>query len=142
MDIKKTIENDRLKIVFPSDIYIIDKVVVEAVDFIKLKNINIDLFAFRLALYEGLTNAVKHGNKLNIKRTVELVIEFKDKNLSIFVKDQGKGFDWHKAMADEEPPVAAPVEQEGGRGLYILKFYGYDPEYNEKGNLLKLKIKI
>lgn len=140
MDIKKTIENNTLKVVFPSDIYIIDKVVVEAVDFIKLKNISIDLFAFRLALYEGLTNAVKHGNKLNVNQNVELIIELRDKNISIFVKDQGEGFDWHKALADE-PPVA-PVEQECGRGLYILKFYGYDPEYNEKGNILKLKIKL
>jgi serine/threonine-protein kinase RsbW len=140
MDIEKTIKNGALKIVFPSDIYILDKIVVEAVDFIKQKNINIDLFAFRLALYEGLTNAVKHGNKLDIKRTVELGIEFNDNMLSISVKDQGEGFDWHKMLAEE--PQVAPIEQENGRGLYILKFYGYDPEYNEKGNLLKLKIKI
>lgn len=140
MEIMKTVENGMLRIIFPSDIYLLEKIVGESVDFIKQENITLDLFAFRLALYEGLTNAVKHGNKLDINRVVELIIELKGGQLSISVKDQGEGFDWQKIL-DEEPELA-PLEQDNGRGLYILKFYGYDPEYNQKGNQLKLKIKV
>src|SRR2546429_7410589 len=47
-------------------------------------------FAIRLALEEGLMNAVKHGNKSDSKKTVHVEAKVNPKAAEIIIEDQGK----------------------------------------------------
>ena len=49
-------------------------------------------FAIRLALEEGLINAIKHGNKLDPKKTVHVEAKVTPKATEITIEDEGKGF--------------------------------------------------
>jgi len=125
----------KLKIVFPSDLLFLEEIVAESVDFLKTYNADVDMFSFKLALYEGFSNAVKHGNKndpsLNV--TFELVID--KEFLTIKIEDSGEGFDWSGIFENDRRDLYEP----GGRGILLLEAYGFNPRYNEKGNVLFMK---
>ena len=48
-------------------------------------------FAVRLSLEEGIVNAIKHGNKLDPKKTVRVEAKVTSKGTQITVEDQGQG---------------------------------------------------
>ena len=50
----------------------------------------------RLALEEALTNAVKHGNKLDPDKSVSIRVETFPESVQIEVEDEGAGFDHGK----------------------------------------------
>jgi serine/threonine-protein kinase RsbW len=121
---------------FPSTWENVERGVNEAVDFVKAAELNIDLFAFRLSLYESLSNAAKHGNKLDPSQNVIFNLEATPKRLRITIEDNGDGFDWRKALNNKN---IIDYETPSGRGIMLLKAYGYSPQYNEKGNALLIE---
>src|SRR5439155_10152631 len=50
-------------------------------------------FAIRLALEEGLMNAIRHGNKLDRQKSVHVEAKVTPRTTQITIEDQGKGFD-------------------------------------------------
>lgn len=132
-EFEKTSSGERMKIVFQSDLDMLEKVVSEAVSFIKSHNLQIDMFAFRLALHEGLSNAVKHGNKQIKELNITLDISVDSANLKIRIEDSGEGFNWKNI-----PESVHDFSQPNGRGIILLKAYGYMPEFNEKGNCITM----
>jgi len=132
-EIEKTHNGEGMKIVFPSDLDMLEKIVSEAVSFIKSHNLQIDMFAFRLALHEGLSNAVKHGNKQIKELKIKLEILLDTDFLKIRIEDSGEGFKWK-----DLPESVHDFSQPSGRGIILLKAYGYVPEFNEKGNCITL----
>ncbi|MEE4365164.1 MAG: ATP-binding protein [Desulfotignum sp.] len=92
------------------------------------------LFAVNLVMREGLTNAVRHGNKNDITKDVRLTLKIVDGvSLCMEIEDQGNGFDWRKHKGSELPLAA-----DHGRGIPIMKTYFTRYAYNEKGNILFL----
>jgi serine/threonine-protein kinase RsbW len=94
-----------------------------------------DEFAVHLALEEGFLNAVKHGNKMDAKKTVTVECQIDDAKVDLRLTDQGEGFD----------PRAVPDPREGenlyrpeGRGLLLINSYMHLVEYNERGNGLHM----
>ncbi|OGV37257.1 MAG: hypothetical protein A2020_14435 [Lentisphaerae bacterium GWF2_45_14] len=132
-EIEKINNGERMQIVFPSDLNMLEKIVSEAVSFIKSHNLQIDIFAFRLALHEGLSNAVKHGNKLVKELKTKLAISLEGGVMKIRIEDSGDGFNW-KGLPESTGDFSRP----SGRGIHLLKAYGYVPDYNEKGNVVTL----
>lgn len=132
---RELVEENFLRIVFSSEIALVDKAVADAVAFIKAKNINVDSFSLKLAFYESFTNAVRHGNLSDPQKNVTGEIRTDDKFIYIRVEDEGNGFDWKKAIAKK----TISFNDTSGRGLILLRSYDYNPEYNEKGNVLSLK---
>lgn len=129
----------KLKIVFPSDIELLEDIVDNAALFISEQNLNIDLFAFRLALFEGFSNAIRHGNKSDADLQVEAEIELRGtQEVRIKIKDQGGGFDWRQELCREPRDFTSP----GGRGFMLMKAYGYNPVFNKKGNILTMRKEI
>ncbi len=73
-----------------------------------------------LALREGVANAMKHGNRWESERLVEVRFERAGDCLRVEVEDQGKGFDPEKV-----PDPLAPENRmrTSGRGiLYVRTF--------------------
>lgn len=93
------------------------------------------LFAIRLALEEGLMNAVKHGNKLDPKKTVHIEAKVTGKKAEIVIEDQGKGFNRNG--------VPNPCEDENllkcsGRGILLMEAYMDKVEYTRGGRRVKM----
>lgn len=134
MSIKKNITPHSLEIVFESDLAHLESIVNDTVEFITDHCDIEDLFALKLILFEGLTNAVKHGNKFDVEKEVTHSVVFKDELLDITITDQGDGFDWSAVVEKEEQDVTIP----SGRGLILFKEYGFNPTYSNGGRTLNL----
>src|SRR5260370_14288792 len=72
-----------------------------------------------IALREALTNAVLHGNHQDAEKKIQIScrIQFGGE-VSIIVKDEGKGFDPSKVP---DPTVIPNLESEHGRGIYLMR---------------------
>ncbi len=94
-----------------------------------------DQFAIRLGLEEALSNAYKHGNKCDPKKTISVkwLID-KDKTI-IWVKDCGNGFD---PQAVPDPRENGNIEKPSGRGLLLIRAYMSEVSFNEQGNEVKM----
>ncbi|MDD9303564.1 MAG: ATP-binding protein [Desulfobacter sp.] len=96
------------------------------------------LFAVNLVMREGLTNAVRHGNKSDPHKRVAFILDIGRKDIiGLRIEDQGKGFNWQstkKALLDEKA--------DHGRGMPIMTTYFDRCEYNLQGNILYLEKKI
>ena len=131
---------DTLSISFPSELDLVPRAVNDALSFVLEKAAGIDQFSFKLALFESLTNAAKHGCHFNPELAIKLNIEIKKSSVDIVIADDGEGFDWRKQLKDSEEPQDAEIAS--GRGLFILKSYNFNPSYNDKGNVLSLRIEL
>jgi serine/threonine-protein kinase RsbW len=93
------------------------------------------LFAVHLVLREGLTNAVRHGNKNDPEKLVDFQLEIvPGKAILLKIEDQGEGFDWKKQQASRRINDA-----DHGRGIPIMESYFTRFSYNQKGNVLYLE---
>ena len=89
------------------------------------------IFAIRLALEESLNNAVKHGNRLDPSKTIEIDFQINARQTSITVKDQGNGF----APCDIPDPTADEnLEKPNGRGVMLMRAYMDEVSFNDRGN--------
>ncbi len=126
-------ENDKtLKYCFPSNLSVLNPIIDETILF--LGDLDLDLFGLKLILLEGLTNAIKHGNKLDENKSVSFEIYKNGKTLTLIISDEGEGFDWSELIKKEMQDIT----ETGGRGIILMKAYDYIPVYNEKGNILTL----
>ena len=135
-----TQNENSLTIIFSSDLDLVSRVVKDSVAFLLARTDGVAQFTIKLALYESLTNAVKHGCRADNKLKVKLCIALENSWANITIADEGAGFDWRRQMAYSENP--ADEECTSGRGIFLLKSYNCHPAYNEKGNVLSLKIEL
>ncbi len=143
-----------------------------ALDTVKTMGVEVNQQQLELALNEVLTNALIYGNlsipddlraskgddvfwemveqreqdeSLNSKE-IALRMECREDRLLLIVRDEGDGFDW-KGLMD-----AMDVAKDGmadhdklathGRGLFIVRNYVDDLQWNEQGNEVSFAIKF
>jgi len=90
-----------------------------------------------IALREALANAIIHGNHENPGKQVYVRCRCKPDEVSIAVKDEGRGFDLNK-IAD---PTTAP-DNTGtvhGRGIYLMKALMDDVRFEEGGVVVRMR---
>ena len=92
-------------------------------------------FAIRLALEEGLMNAVKHGNKSDSKKTVHVEAKVTSKAAEIIIEDQGKGF---RRSHVPDPCSAENIEKCSGRGILLMEAYMDKVEYSRGGRRVRM----
>jgi anti-sigma regulatory factor (Ser/Thr protein kinase) len=90
-----------------------------------------------LTVDELFLNAVIHGNKEDETKTISINAVLDAKKISITMADQGDGFDWKRVLARNTP---ADLENEGGRGIFLVKHYVDDIDYNHLGNTVRVVI--
>lgn len=94
-----------------------------------------DVFAIKLALEEGLVNAIKHGNRYDANKRVHVVSRI-DENEAVFViTDEGEGFCPDKVP---DPTADENLERPCGRGLMLIRAFMDEVEYNPIGNQVRL----
>ena len=73
-----------------------------------------------LAVREAVINAIKHGNGMDPRRTVEVEFERKGGTFRVRVRDQGAGFDWDQPI---DPRDADNIHRTSGRGIFFMKHF-------------------
>jgi serine/threonine-protein kinase RsbW len=71
-----------------------------------------------LAIQEGIANAMRHGNKLDKKKSVKVVFTPSNEQIEIRILDQGGGVDLD---AIPNPNLPENLLKPGGRGVYFMK---------------------
>lgn len=104
----------------PSQAAAISPFVEQLMQFIaKFRQVDGSEFDIELALHEALTNAVLHGNQEDPCKRVYVVCRCgADGEVSLTIRDQGKGFD-----RDAVPNPTAPENRLSthGRGIYLMQ---------------------
>ncbi len=83
-----------------------------------------------MSVRESVTNAIQHGNKLDLSKKVDISFEVKPDRLSICVRDQGNGF-----RVDEIPnPLDGDnLLKPSGRGIFYIRTFMDEVEFRPLG---------
>jgi serine/threonine-protein kinase RsbW len=94
-----------------------------------------DVFAFRIALDEAISNAIIHGNRRDPVREVTISYCVSATRVVATVQDEGQGFD----PANIPDPLAPEnLEQASGRGILLMRHYTSRLRFNQIGNCVTL----
>jgi serine/threonine-protein kinase RsbW len=95
-----------------------------------------DIFCIKLALEEALVNAIKHGNQLDLSKSVSITYQVQRLSFEIRITDQGPGFDPDDLP---DPTAIENLERPCGRGVMLMRHYMSDVEYYAPGNSLRMR---
>ena len=73
-----------------------------------------------MAVREAVANAIKHGNKLDIRKKVSAIFELRGSDLQIRISDEGAGFDPEKVS---DPLNPQNLMKTSGRGIFYMKTF-------------------
>jgi serine/threonine-protein kinase RsbW len=95
-----------------------------------------DLFGVHMALEESISNAIRHGNKMDPAKHVEVEYRLSPRRFWASVCDQGAGF-----RPRDVPDCCSPecLDLPGGRGLALINAYMTRVEYNDCGNCVVME---
>jgi serine/threonine-protein kinase RsbW len=93
-------------------------------------------FGVHMALEESISNAIRHGNKQDPAKQVEIECRFSGERFWARICDEGAGF-----RPCDVPDCCAPdrLEIPGGRGLALMNAYMTHVQYNDRGNCVTLE---
>lgn len=113
------VQEKQIKISIPSKIESIDEAVVKTVEFAKEAGFGDDaIFGIDMAVREAVANAVKHGNKLDESKSVDIDLKSSAENFQIDIRDYGEGF-----SVEEVPDPTNPENllKADGRGILFMQ---------------------
>src|ERR1700739_2417650 len=89
-----------------------------------------------MALREALANAVIHGNGDDSCKSVYVTCRcYMDGEISITVRDEGKGFD---SSMMKDPTSLENVLFTHGRGIYLMKTFMDEVSFEEDGSVVRM----
>ena len=93
-----------------------------------------------VAVRESVVNAIKHGNRLDETKRVELDFLLQNGSLEVQVRDQGRGFD---PNAVPSPIAEENILKPAGRGIFFMRSFMDDVSYSfpEKGGTVVRMVK-
>jgi len=92
-----------------------------------------------MALHEALANAVIHGNGENSCKRIYVECRcYMDGEVSIMVRDEGKGFD---SSAVRDPTLLENLLLTHGRGIYLIKMLMDEVYFEEGGAVVVMRKK-
>jgi serine/threonine-protein kinase RsbW len=84
-------------------------------------------YFIEMALREIVANAIQHGNKSDLNKTVQIRYRFDKESFHVQVDDQGQGFDY-----DHLPDPCNPENllKSSGRGIFLVRSFMDDFSLN------------
>jgi serine/threonine-protein kinase RsbW len=79
-----------------------------------------DIFSIRLAVEEALVNAMKHGNRMDRSKKVQISYRIHAELFEVVIADEGGGFDPSEVP---DPTAEENIERPCGRGLMLMRHY-------------------
>lgn len=95
------------------------------------------LFDLKVILNELILNAIKHGNKENETKFVNIRVHVtSDKKALIIVSDDGNGYDYRQVYDSSKNKDMCDITRvmETGRGIIIVKSLCDTVKFNKRGN--------
>lgn len=89
-----------------------------------------------VALREALANAIIHGNHEDPRKHVHITCRCEPGEVSIAVKDEGKGFDINNVPDPTAPERIGSVH---GRGIYLMKAVMDEVRFEEGGVVVHMR---
>ncbi len=114
----------------PSRIESVDEAAIKAEKFARMAGLGDDFVsAIDLAVRESVANAVKHGNKFDETKEVDVTLSSSDEGFGIIVRDYGSGF-----AIDEIPDPTNPENllKVSGRGILFMRSFMDEVEWFER----------
>lgn len=79
-----------------------------------------------MAVREAVANAIKHGNRLDVRKKVYAVFDLRGPMLAIRILDEGEGFDPSKVS---DPLNPQNIMKTSGRGIFYMKTFMDNIDY-------------
>lgn len=92
-----------------------------------------------VATMEATNNAIIHGNNSDPNKNVKIEIHILEKELSVHIEDQGKGFDYVNVP---DPTSPENLEKINGRGIFLMEHLSDEILYLEEGRIVELKFRL
>lgn len=123
----------------PSEIESVEKAAFAAEKFAREAGLDdAHLFAIDMAVRESVANAVKHGNKFDENKLVDVTFVNSDKGFEITVRDYGKGFEVEDVP---DPTNSENLLKANGRGILFMNNFmdeiGWE-NHSEGGMIVKM----
>ncbi len=119
-------ENQELKL--PSRLESVEEAAEAAEHFAKQNGFGEEArYAIDMAVRESVANAVKHGNKLDETKNVEITFENSERGFEITIRDFGAGF-----AVEEIPDPTNPENllKANGRGVLFMRSFMDEVEWS------------
>ncbi len=94
-----------------------------------------NVFAIKLALEEAMINAIKHGNKLDMKKQVHVDYLVRPDRVEVIIEDEGPGFD---RSAVPDPTLEENICKCSGRGILLMEAYMNTVEFSKGGRRIRM----
>ena len=109
------------ELTLPSRIESVDEAALSADEFAKFLGLGDDFIsAIDLAIRESVANAVKHGNKFDESKSVDVTLADDANGFEITVRDYGSGFDIDSIPDPTNPENLLKVS---GRGILFMRSF-------------------
>jgi serine/threonine-protein kinase RsbW len=80
-----------------------------------------------MAVREAVANAIKHGNKLDVRKKVHAQFDLRGSELSITISDEGEGFDPAQVS---DPLSPKNLMKTSGRGIFYMRTFMDEVRYS------------
>jgi serine/threonine-protein kinase RsbW len=99
-------------------------------------NIDDDIYGnIMIAVTESVNNAIKHGNKEDKSKNVNLSLILKENEVRFIIEDQGQGFDFTTLY---DPTLPENIDKPGGRGIFLMKHLSDEVHFTDNGRRVEL----
>jgi len=88
-----------------------------------------------IAMTEGVNNAIVHGNKLDVNKSVSVEYEKRGKDLFFRITDEGAGFDYENLP---DPTAPENLERPNGRGVFLMRNLADECSFEDDGRIIEL----
>jgi serine/threonine-protein kinase RsbW len=95
-----------------------------------------DVFGVHLALEEALVNAIRHGNRGDKQKRIQVSCSISLDRLRIEIRDEGPGFD-PAEVPDPTDPTNILIPS--GRGIMLMRTFMSRVEYSGAGNCVVME---
>ncbi len=92
-----------------------------------------------LAVTEGVTNAVVHGNQNDQHKSVQLEYNSTKDVIGFKIKDQGNGFDYNNIP---DPTLPENIEKLSGRGVFLISSLADKVDFQDNGSMLEMHFNL
>ena len=135
----KILMNGQKELRLPSRIESVDEAAMAADSFVKEQGLGDEFIsAVDLAIRESVANAVKHGNKFDDTKDVEVMLKNSDAEFEVTVRDFGVGFD---VDGIPDPTNTENLLKATGRGILFMRSFMDEVEWSHPaggGTLVKM----
>jgi serine/threonine-protein kinase RsbW len=103
-------------------------------------NISSDIYGnILIASLEAANNAILHGNKLDEKKEVTIIVKKEEKVLNIIIEDEGDGFDYNNVP---DPTAPENIENVNGRGIFLMEKLSDSIDFYNNGSKVELEFNL